>query len=65
MARKTDTDTRLFDSTKAQADEEDLVVFLGKIMTRSEYEIACRNLRKFFDILKSWREGDGDESSEL
>ena len=47
-----------------QPDKEDQgqVVFLGRMISRDEYEASCRNLRRFFDLLKAWREGGSDES---
>lgn len=39
------------------------VVFLGEVMSEADYELACRNLREFFDLLHSWQEGDTDEPS--
>lgn len=45
-------------------DNGETVVFLGTLMSRAEYEMACRNLREYFDLLRSWQEGTVDEPSE-
>lgn len=65
MARKTDSNTTGKGTTDYRSDNAETVVFLGQALSRAEYDIACRNLRAFFDLLKSWQEGDIDEPSEL
>ena len=62
--RKTDSPDPESKSGIKTATEES-VIFLGRAMSRDEYELACRNLREFFDLLKSWQEGDTNEPSEL
>lgn len=46
-------------------DVDGSVVFLGHTMSQTEYQESCRNLAEFFRLLRSWREGEPDESSEL
>lgn len=46
-------------------DEDGSIVFLGRTMTQAEYQESCRNMAEFFRLLKSWRKGEQDESSEL
>ncbi len=48
-----------------RAESQDKVPFLGEILSQPEYEECCRNLCAFFDILKSWKDGDSDESEKL
>lgn len=37
------------------------VMFVGRSMSKAEYEESCRNLKAFFDILRNWVENDKDE----
>jgi len=43
----------------------DQIQFLGQSISQSEYRECCENLKSFFDLLRSWREGDENESAEL
>ena len=42
--------------------ETEKVEFLGRLVSIDEYEEACRNLEDYFNLLKSWQQGESDES---
>ena len=65
MARKHDREVANEAKTISLEPDSELVVFLGRAMSHAEYDIACHNLRNFFDLLRSWQKGDTDEPSEL
>ena len=68
MTRQTkhSTQEKLKDSACMDTpDKNGSVVFLGQTMSRTEYEESCRNLADFFELLRAWRRGESDESSEL
>ena len=44
-------------------DKNGSVAFLSQTMSQAEYEGCCRNLAEFFELLKTWRRGESDESS--
>ena len=55
------TESRVTDTP----DEDGSIVFLGRTMSQAEYQESCRNLAEFFRLLRAWRKGEPDESSEL
>ena len=65
MARTSDVNRPSSVVTESRPEKTDVVEFLGQIMSRDEYEMACRNLREYFDLLRFWQEGDVNESSKL
>lgn len=63
---KHSTQEKLKDSASMDTpDKNGSVAFLGQTMSRTEYEECCRNLAEFFELLRSWRRGESDESSQL
>lgn len=47
------------------SESQDKIPYLGEDLSQAEYDECCRNLCAFFDILKSWKNGENDESKEL
>lgn len=63
---KFSTEEEPLDSNNTDAlDEDGSIVFFGRTMSLAEYQESCRNMAEFFRLLKSWRKGEQDESSEL
>lgn len=42
--------------------ESESVLFLGRVMSRAEQKECGRNLKEFFDLIRSWRKEGADES---
>lgn len=61
--RKNSTRDRDTDRVANSSESQEIVVFLGRFMTPAEYDVCCRNLREFFDLLESWQLEESDEPS--
>lgn len=59
--RKNSSEIREGDKADELAGSQEVVVFLGQLMTPAEYEACCRNLSEFFDLLQSWQEEESHE----